>query len=165
MIDPMSALSIAAGVVQFVDFGKHLLSASYEIYRSPSGETSKEVEFSTIAKDLTALITQIKDRVGKLPRGEGHNTAAQYQLVKISEECEEIFTQFQEALHQLEKRDLLSGREGKQKEHPKSRLKVARGTIRRALGSVWNAPKTDSMIKKLEKTKGRMMTVTLFCLW
>jgi hypothetical protein len=60
---------------------------------------------------------------------------------------------------------LLSGREGKQKEHPKSRLKMARGSIRRALGSVWNAPKTDSMIKKLEKTKGRMMTATLFCLW
>jgi hypothetical protein len=75
MIDPMSALSIAAGVVQFVDFGKNLLSASYEIYRSPSGETSEEVELSTIAKDLTALITQIKDRAGKLPRGEGHNTA------------------------------------------------------------------------------------------
>ena len=97
----MSALSIVASVVQFVDFGRHLLSASYEIYKSPSGETVKELEVGTISKDLTDLVAQIKDKVGTAASGKGRATDAEYQLVKISEECEEILTKFRKALDGL----------------------------------------------------------------
>jgi hypothetical protein len=64
-MDPLSALSIAASVVQFVDFGRHILSDSYEIYRSQSGELAKEVDLKIISKDLTDLVTQIKGRLRK----------------------------------------------------------------------------------------------------
>jgi hypothetical protein len=161
-MDPMSALSIAASVVQFVDFGRHLLSASYEIYKSPSGETVKELEVGTISKDLTDLVAQIKDKVGTAASGKGRATDAEYQLVKISEECEEILTKFRKALDGLAWPKALTEGEGAPK---KARLKMARGAIRKALMSVWTFSELDGMVEQLEKVKGRLMAATLFCLW
>src|SRR5579862_4718978 len=102
-MDPLSILSIATSVVQFVDFGKHLLSASYELYRSPSGETAKEVELSTISKDLANFVTQIKDNVKTSASGDRCHTATGHQLVEISKECEQILAEFKRALNSLER--------------------------------------------------------------
>lgn len=161
-MDPLSALSIAASVVPFVDFGKHLLSASYELYRSPSGETAKELELSTISKDLAQLVAGIKDNVKASASGNCNKVVAENQLVDISEECENILAEFKSALDALERqRQQRAGRGMAQK----PRLKMAQGVIRKALVSYWDASKVDRMIGRLEKTKGRLITATLFCLW
>jgi hypothetical protein len=51
-----------------------------------------------IGKDLTALVAQIRGKVGTSTAGNRQRTTAEYQLVKISEDCEEIVTQLQGAL-------------------------------------------------------------------
>jgi hypothetical protein len=157
-MDPISALSVAAAVIQFVDFGKHLLSDSYEIYRSPSGETAKMVDVSTIANDLACFTTQIKDKTGTSAGNNRHRAAAESHLIKVSKECEEIVAQFQGALDQWRHGET----RGKEK---RTRLKMARGAIRNALSSVWNSSKIDGMIEQLDTIKGRLVTATLFCLW
>jgi hypothetical protein len=164
-MDPISALSVAAAVIQFVDFGKHLLSASYEIYRSPSGETANEVELSTIAKDLTTLVVQIKGKIGSTAGDDPPGAAAEYHLAKICEECEEIVTQFHVALNELGKQESIKSRGVGSKESPKTRLKMAQGAIRKALASVWNSSKIYDTTEQLKKLKGRLMTATLFSIW
>jgi hypothetical protein len=166
-MDPISALSVAAAVIQFVDFGKHLLSASYEIYRSPSGETANEVDLSTIAKDLTTFVVQIKDKIGttescKRPRA---RPVAEYHLAKICAECEEIVTQFHGALNERDKQESTKSKGVGLRENPKTRLKMAQGAIRKALTSVWNSSKIYDTTKQLRELKDRLMTATLFCLW
>lgn len=49
-MDPVSALSIAAVVVQFVDFGAKTLSKSHELYRSSRGALNENIETEAATK-------------------------------------------------------------------------------------------------------------------
>lgn len=120
-MDPLSALSVASSVVQFVDFGRQLLSASYEIYRSSSGISSKNVDLRTISKDLTDLVAQIKDKVGPWASIQPDKSTAEYQLAEISKECEMILKEFKGALEKL----------GRQQRSKKTAIEMARGAILR----------------------------------
>lgn len=54
-MDPVSALSLAANVVQFVDFTWKLLSATRSIYHSPSGSTAEHEDLYHLSSDLIAI--------------------------------------------------------------------------------------------------------------
>jgi hypothetical protein len=154
-MDPLSALSIAASVVQFVDFGRHLLSDSYEIYKSPSGESAKEVDLKTISKDLTDLVTQIKDKAGTSSGVKRDQSTAEYQLAEISKDCEKILKEFKGALEKL----------GRQTPSKGTRFRLAGGAFLRALEKTWSSSSLNQMRERLEKMKARLVTATLFCLW
>ena len=154
-MDPLNALSVASSVVQFVDFGRQLLSASYEIYRSPSGISSKNVDLGTISKDLTDLVAQIKEKVGPSASIRLDKSTAEYRLAEISKECEMILKEFKEALEKL----------GTQRRSEKTAFEMARGAILIALKDVWSASTVDRMRKRLENQKERLVHATLFCLW
>jgi hypothetical protein len=64
-MDPLSALSVAAAVVQFVGFGTRVLSNARHIYESSSGQTSTNLELSTVANDLSRLIDDMESKVEK----------------------------------------------------------------------------------------------------
>lgn len=58
-MDPLSALSIAAAVVQFLDFGAKLVGTSLEVYRSAEGATEQNLETEYLVehtRDLTARL-------------------------------------------------------------------------------------------------------------
>ena len=57
MLDPFTALSVAATVVQFVDFGVRLVSEGVELYES--GSLAKNDQLELITKDLTRLTKNI----------------------------------------------------------------------------------------------------------
>ena len=52
MLDPFSAISLASSIVQFVDFGKRLVSEGRELYESADGALAKHVELEAIIKDI-----------------------------------------------------------------------------------------------------------------
>ncbi|KAF7944436.1 hypothetical protein EAE96_010830 [Botrytis aclada] len=54
MLDPLSALSLAATIVQFVVFGSKVISTATELHHSPEGALVNNVELSTIINDLSA---------------------------------------------------------------------------------------------------------------
>lgn len=54
-MDPLGSLRVAAGVIQFIDFGHRLLINTREIYHSASGLTHDMVQLFTIASDLSQL--------------------------------------------------------------------------------------------------------------
>jgi hypothetical protein len=154
-MDPLNALAVASSVVQFVEFGRHLLSASYEIYRSPSGESAKNFDLRAISKDLTDLVAQIKERMGPSASIQLNKSTAEYQLAEISKEFEMILKEFKGALDKLERR----------RRSKKTGFEMARGAILTALKDVWNASTVDRMRERLENQKHRLMDATLFCLW
>ena len=67
MMDPLAALSVAAAVIQFVDFGLTLTSEGVELYESGSLAENDELELITI--DLSILIAKLEQ--SSASRGDG----------------------------------------------------------------------------------------------
>jgi hypothetical protein len=88
MLDPFSALSVAAAVVQFVDYGTGLISKAVEIYKSPDGEPEDVValrEMVTRLRILTTDITTLARASSTPPSGQDpHSKTAKDQLVNFS---------------------------------------------------------------------------------
>lgn len=63
VVDPYTALSLASGLVQFVDFGTRLSFKIYEIYHSASGLTSTQSEIMEMAQRFQTMA----DRVSRIP--------------------------------------------------------------------------------------------------
>lgn len=54
-MDPSSALSVASGVLTFVDFAGKLISTGNEIYRSNDGSTQKALQLDDVYSQLQEL--------------------------------------------------------------------------------------------------------------
>lgn len=54
-MDPFSALSLAANIVQFLDFGQKLISKGKEVYKSTNGTLATHLEIELIYDDLWAI--------------------------------------------------------------------------------------------------------------
>ena len=54
-MDPLSALGLAASIVQFLTFSKGVLDGTVELYRSVDGATSVNARLEFITRDLHQL--------------------------------------------------------------------------------------------------------------
>lgn len=75
MLDPLSALGLAASIVQFVDFASKLLSEGHDIYRFGSNQENVMLEDAvthliTINNNLRALLRPHPLVLGCLDRDE-----------------------------------------------------------------------------------------------
>ena len=59
-MDPLTALSLAGTVVQFVDFGCKLLSEGRQLYKSTSGKLKSNEEIEIITLDLQTLVKKLR---------------------------------------------------------------------------------------------------------
>jgi hypothetical protein len=59
-MDPLSALSLAGTVIQFVDFGSKLISQGYELYKSTNGQLAADEELQLVISDLRDVILRIQ---------------------------------------------------------------------------------------------------------
>jgi hypothetical protein len=55
MLDPLTALSVAGNIVQFIDFSTKLIAKGHELYNSVDGATVGNAELEVIARDLQDL--------------------------------------------------------------------------------------------------------------
>lgn len=60
-MDPLSALSVATSVIQFVDFGCKLVSQTRQIYKSVDGTLSDRVIVEVLAVDLESLSLNLQN--------------------------------------------------------------------------------------------------------
>jgi len=58
-MDPLTALGLAANIIQFVDFASKLLSTGQELYQS--GASAPNLELSLVADDVLLLCTKLKN--------------------------------------------------------------------------------------------------------
>ena len=60
MLDPFSALSLAAETIQFVDFSSKIVLGATELYQSTTGSLTENVELSTIVADFGEISSNLR---------------------------------------------------------------------------------------------------------
>ena len=85
-MDPLSALSLASNIVQLVDVGTRVVSASFELY-SPDG-ISVNGELESVISDLVSICSALEkpqDRISELS-----SSKSEIQLIPLCESCKNL---------------------------------------------------------------------------
>ena len=161
-MDPACVIGISAAAIQFLDFGSKLLSMSYEIYTSPSGQSSKEEALSTVVAELTGLLGQVEQTIST---SSSSASPAQNQLLKLCAEATDLIAPLKKTLRHLQKEGAAKLDIAGDEEEASSRPKSVRNAIHLAVKAIWGLAKTDRTIEKLQAMRVRMMAAVLFTLW
>ncbi|KAI1493928.1 hypothetical protein F5X96DRAFT_619896 [Biscogniauxia mediterranea] len=149
-MDPLSAFSLAAGVVQFADFAGRLLADTVQVYRSTTGQSSTTIELSRIAQDLryyTDHINRKANSLGPIPEND-----TSLRISKICTECGEVCTELEKALEKLQ----ATG---------ETKLEVAQSSLKVTLRGLWMKDEVDALARKLSKIRSTMMDVITISMW
>ncbi|KAE9368295.1 hypothetical protein N431DRAFT_493784 [Stipitochalara longipes BDJ] len=138
-MDPLSALSIAASVVQFVQFSASLVSKTHEIYTSNEGTLSANVQAEAATKLLIDLVDKLRDP----PVTDCSFPPAEFQaLGDICNECVGISNELLARLDKLRVQDSHNHRKWK--------------SFRQALKSVWSKDGIEAIRKRLAAGKDEL---------
>jgi flagellar motility protein MotE (MotC chaperone) len=138
-MDPITALTVAGIVVQFVDFGTKLVSKGYKLYTSADGALHENIETKKIAKDLAELST----RLGSLDIGSGTSSNLRTEektLVEMADGCKAVAKELEAALNSLE----VKGKHRKWK------------SCRQALKSVTSKGKMDELANRMSEYRAQL---------
>lgn len=100
-MDPMTVLSIAAAVVQFVDFGTSLLSGAREVYKSASGQPQEVVQLTTLVDDLSQFSKSIQEASDKAKSTQKSYDRAEDNLIRACASCLRTCTEIQAAVSNI----------------------------------------------------------------
>ncbi|KAL1641927.1 hypothetical protein SLS58_005763 [Diplodia intermedia] len=148
-MDPVSAFSLAAGVIQVVDYGTRLLSTTYEIYQSESGKTARDVELSTLSQGLSDVSEQLKNRLCDAKKAPA---ASENALLDLCRRCVEASAELQSAVNALEARGT-------------TRVGIAASSFVSALRSIWTESEVDRLRGRLTEIRSQMTIATLVSVW
>ncbi|KAH6672603.1 hypothetical protein B0J14DRAFT_514181 [Halenospora varia] len=143
-MDPLTALSLAGNVIQFVDFGSKLLSQGYELYKSTGGRLELDEELELITADLSGLINKMRHANVHGPRRIPSSTPLQdsnAQQLVFENICHEA-TQIAEAI--LVKLELLKIDDTKNRKLE---------TFKRMWKRVWSQNEIDVLLVRLSRLK------------
>ena len=132
-LDPLSALGVAASVIQLVEFSTPIISKGQHLYKSPSGTSAENEETAAAAKRLKDLARGIQE---SLQTGPDTGDEDQDALEAITSECLKVAD---ELALELEK------------------LKVSAGAKFRRWKSFRQALKYAWSKEKLENTRRRLI--------
>jgi len=144
-MEPLSAFSVAANVIQLVDFTSKLVSGAHEIYESADEELIEHSELKAVTKNLSRLTrefdTSIKAR--KLDRKQFSENELEQE--RLGKDCSRVASELLEALDRLK----FHGKHAKW------------NSVRQALLSVWHKDKIDTLEKRLERFRQELVANTL----
>ncbi len=66
-MDPLSALSLASTIVQFIHFGIKLLSSSVELHKFSRGVLKVHEELELVTRDLQSVIVKLRGTSSIVP--------------------------------------------------------------------------------------------------
>jgi hypothetical protein len=133
VLDPISALSLAGNIVQFIDFSSKIVSKGRRIYLSADGALPKNLELEVVANDLAALAHGLKFNPSRYVTEDLADE--ENALQTMSEECDKIAEELLRRLEGL-----------KVKSHAKQR---GWKSLRQALKSVWSKEELDELSERL----------------
>jgi hypothetical protein len=137
-MDPFSALSLAASVVQFLEFGVKLISESSEIYKSTRGLSIEHAELEDACLNLGTLSSDLAEASAESTFNTVQRSQKEEGLRRMAVACSKIAD---ELLAALRKMSLHDGRHGKLT------------SFRQALKNVWGKGKVKSLEARLNKYK------------
>ena len=97
-MEPLSALSVVAAVIQFVDFGENLLSESRQIYKSASGASSENAVLGEIYENLSRLADKMKVSLGLTTQTSSKEEEA---LGELATSCKAIADDLMDTIEEL----------------------------------------------------------------
>jgi hypothetical protein len=162
-MDPLTALSVAAAVVQFVDYGSRLLSRTWQIYKTSSWETKETVTLSTISADLAFFSKKVEDEAVRLHRSQSAQNSSEGRLIEICKGCIAANAELSLALSQASSRWQLS--ETKSQKPSNFMLKLNKAVVGASEGlSGWSF--NDGFWRqRLSELRQEMSTALLVVLW
>ena len=143
-MDPLSALSVAAAVVQFAEYGTGIVSNAHELYKSTSGALSENIDLGVTAARLQTLSGNLQElqRRGKEGREQGPFEQNEQVLGSICEDCVEISEDLVERLSKL--------RVSEDSKH--KRLSA----LKQAVKTVWSKEKIQETVEKLANLRNEL---------
>ncbi|KAK4202850.1 hypothetical protein QBC40DRAFT_195481 [Triangularia verruculosa] len=161
-MEPLSALSVAAAVVQFIDWGTQVLSQSREIYKSAEGKTMDEIEISQIAIDLKALSSSILETISNMKRARSRYSTTNSEMdtyeaaiLKACQECQEIASEMLEAIQQTTVQTDTTDRDA---------TRVLKCVVK-AIIKIRGEDKVQDWRRKMTSAKEKLMTALMTSLW
>jgi hypothetical protein len=86
MIDPASAIGLAASIIEVIRSTKSILSKSSELYNSSQGALIQNIELETVASSFEKLIKDLARNVGGL---EGADNA-ELKIIQLAKDVDSI---------------------------------------------------------------------------
>jgi hypothetical protein len=148
MLDPMSALLVAASAVQFVDFSIKMVSKSKELYKSTSGALEENLQLSQSARILLGCEKEVRNALHVLTFHPPLVISdSQADLLELCENCLNVGLKLVDRLTSLEMKDGLKHRRWQ--------------SIRQALKSEWGKREVNEMRDSLAGYKSDLMLFIL----
>jgi hypothetical protein len=146
-MDPITAFSVACGVIQVVDFGLQAAKKGREIYRDGSLSQNQHIEYAT--RNLNQASTSLEQSLKTLGTTKQHSKD-DVELRNLAVDCQEA------------SKDLLSELEGL-KLDPKKPSK--RQAVKKGIKSIWKKDRIEELQRKLEGYQKALDTRILIRLW
>ena len=132
-MDPISALSLSAAILQFVDFGSKIIVTTYKTYRSIDGTTQENVELA----ELTTTLKDFQTRLAAPRTPSTWHNADQKALEELAAKCRDIAADLLKLLDDLKVKVKEKG------------LRRTWESLRQGYRSVWNKGKVEEYEKLL----------------
>lgn len=145
----MDALSVAAAVVAFVDFGVRVASKTFEIRGSVAGQPVEVVGLASSSSYLSSLASTAKHRVENL--GSSYSGQAE-SLGSLVAECASVEVKLEDALKKLTV---------KPTSHWTRKGQVFVVSIR----SVWKEKDVEALGRQLDRIRNQVMMNVVMCVW
>ncbi|KAH8670738.1 hypothetical protein BGZ61DRAFT_459840 [Ilyonectria robusta] len=171
-MDPLSAVSLAACVVQFTDFGTRLISETTKVYRGLSGATARIVELSNIYHDLSQLCQAIDEKLTLLSGANRPPTASGASLVSACHRCKAAGVRVRQSVAKLQAKgttkidfeaELPKDSYGKIRIRPEDRSNFQ--SFRTALILMWSKNQVDGLLRDLADIRSGLMMAMIANLW
>lgn len=147
-MEPLIALSIAAAVVQFVDFSSNVIKGALNNYKSASSQTIKNHELATIAQDLSRLVGDAESKLGD---GHGDSSTPTYDIFRrLCNECRDIHGALDQIFEKLRPRG-------------ETKLALAVSSFGAELMKVYGKSEIDKRVEQLNQVR-QQATVAVLCL-
>ncbi|KAM7218406.1 hypothetical protein V8F06_006170 [Rhypophila decipiens] len=184
-MDPLSALAIAAAVVQFVDYSGRLLSKSMALYRGLSGQEKRIVGLTRISNELRHLSDAIIEKTSQLTDIGGALSANDHAILELSNRARALCHSVSDLVHDIEGTGVrevdfsadkpatwgLPDQDGNHGDmgHKASKLQSFRGAavkvLKRKVKSRTSEGRLDELENRIKDIKNDLMGVMIARLW
>ncbi|KAK3303689.1 uncharacterized protein B0T15DRAFT_576983 [Chaetomium strumarium] len=159
-MDPLSALSIAAAGVQFVDVGTRLLSDVVEICKSATGQTERVLTLRRLASDLDALTSRIEEKGSQIQLNSLPGSP-DCMFLEACRQCKEVSKELADIMQALGLRPVAH------RSTFKLEFKFRSAAVKLAAAGrhIVSESKIKDLTSKLMALQAQMQTAALFALW
>lgn len=148
-MDAISALAVAAAVIDFVEFGAKLVNTYFEVRSAVQGQPIEIVKLSATAADLSSIASTAQDKVKNL--GSSYPRYAD-SLSRLTAEVTTVEAKVKAAT-------------GKLTVNPNSYLTKRGARIVVAIRAVWSEEELEQWNKQLDRIRDQIMMNVLICVW